>query len=161
MSEKKDNNNLFRDKSLAQFTSPEQLNDYIQVIHPSLILFLMAIISLLVGVIIWGYLGSINSEEKVTSYVNNSSIHAYLQAADASELSIESVILVGEKEYSITSVSTAAKAGMILNEDELAMYKLSSDDLVVALIGETDLPNGVYEATVIMKRMRPIDLILN
>jgi hypothetical protein len=121
----------------------------------------MAIISLLIGVIIWGYLGSINSEEKVTSYVNNSSIHAYLQAADASELSIESVILVGEKEYSITSVSTAAKAGMILNEDELAMYKLSSDDLVVALIGETDLPNGVYEATVIMKRMRPIDLILN
>lgn len=161
MSEPNENKQLFRDKSLAQFTSPEQLNDYIQVIRPSLILILVAIISLLIGVIIWGYLGSIDSEESVTCHVDNNLINAYLPAQDASELTTGSLIRIGEKEYHISSISTAAKASMILDEQELAAHNLSADELVVALVAETDLPDGIYEARVIMKRIRPIDLILN
>ena len=80
MSEQKENNSLFRDKSLEQFTAPEQLNDYIRVIRPSLILVMVAIIILLAGIVLWGYLGSIDSHEDVTCAVNDGLIHTYISS---------------------------------------------------------------------------------
>jgi len=50
-------NSIFREKSLTQVSSPEQLNDYIRVSTPAVWLVLTAIILLLVGVTLWGYVG--------------------------------------------------------------------------------------------------------
>lgn len=50
-------NSLFREKSLTQVSSPEQLNDYIRVSTPAVWLVLTAIVLLLIGVALWGCLG--------------------------------------------------------------------------------------------------------
>ena len=160
MSEHKENNSLFRDKSLEQFTAPEQLNDYIRVIRPSLILVMAAIIILLCGIVLWGYFGSIDSHEDTTCIVNNGLIHTYISSSLSNEISSSSTIMVGDKEYKIRTISNELKAGALMDDTELSYFHLDSNDYVIALSGDCDLPDGAYQGKVIMARIRPISLIL-
>ena len=50
-------NSIFREKNLKQVSSPEQLNNYIRVSTPAVWLVLTAIVLLLIGVTLWGYVG--------------------------------------------------------------------------------------------------------
>ncbi len=54
------NSGLFRKKSIERVSSPEQLDDYIRVTHPSVWVILIAIIILLTGVIIWAAFGTVS-----------------------------------------------------------------------------------------------------
>ena len=51
--DKKQENTIFREKSMDRVTSPEALNDYIRVTTPSVWIILAALITLLAGMIIW------------------------------------------------------------------------------------------------------------
>lgn len=52
---------IFRQKSIDRVSSPEQLNDYIRVTTPSVWLVLIAIILLLVGMVAWSVLGTVEA----------------------------------------------------------------------------------------------------
>ena len=54
---------LFREKSIDRVTSPEELNDYIRVSTPSVWLVLVATIIILVGVLVWSTLGTVEQEK--------------------------------------------------------------------------------------------------
>ncbi|HAF25793.1 MAG TPA: hypothetical protein DCG85_00615 [Lachnospiraceae bacterium] len=54
---------LFRKKAMDRVSSPEDLNEYIKVITPSVWLLLTAIIILLVGMVVWSIAGSVNVNE--------------------------------------------------------------------------------------------------
>ena len=49
---------IFRQKSIARVSSPEELNDYIRVVTPSVWMVLIAAAVLLAGLIIWSVFGS-------------------------------------------------------------------------------------------------------
>ena len=53
---------LFREKSLQRIHSPEELSDYIRVATPSVWLVLLATAILLVGMLAWSILGTIDVE---------------------------------------------------------------------------------------------------
>ena len=53
---------LFRDKSLEQVRSPEELNDYIRVTTPSVWLVLLGATILLLGALAWAVFGTVNVE---------------------------------------------------------------------------------------------------
>lgn len=50
---------VFRKSSVERISSPEQLNDYIKVIKPNVVLLTGALVLLLIGAVIWGVAGSI------------------------------------------------------------------------------------------------------
>ncbi len=50
---------VFRKKSMDRVSSPEQLNDYIRVTSPSVWLVLSAIVLLLLGMLAWSILGTV------------------------------------------------------------------------------------------------------
>ncbi len=54
---------VFRKKSLDRVSSPEQLNDYIRVTTPSVWLVLAALLVLLVGMLAWSVLGTVEVVE--------------------------------------------------------------------------------------------------
>ena len=54
---------LFRKKAMDRVSSPEDLNEYIKVITPSVWLLLTAIIILLVGMVVWSIAGSVKVNE--------------------------------------------------------------------------------------------------
>ena len=155
-----ENKSLFREKSMEQFSSPEQLNDYIKITNPSLILILVAIIALLAGTIVWGMLGTIDAEARVTARVDNRKISAYLSSADATQLNATSVILISGTHYPVTGISDPMKASDGLSESDLELFHLKPMDIIVAVSSECDLTDGVYSATVVMQQLKPMDLIL-
>ena len=52
---------LFREKNLEAMDSPESLNDYLRVTSPGVWLIMAAVIAVLVGAILWGVFGRINT----------------------------------------------------------------------------------------------------
>ena len=55
---------LFRKKSLDKVSSPEELNDYIRVTSPSVWLVLLATVILLLGMLAWCVLGTVEVENE-------------------------------------------------------------------------------------------------
>ena len=70
---------IFRDKSLERISSPDQMDDYIRVTTPSVWIALLALVILLIGILAWTVLGTMevhDQEGKTTevhpiSYVTN------------------------------------------------------------------------------------------
>ena len=54
---------LYRKKSLERISSPEELNDYIRVTSPPVWIVLLAIVILLVGLLTWASLGTVEEEK--------------------------------------------------------------------------------------------------
>ena len=63
---------IFRKKSLDRISSPDQLDDYIRVTTPSVWVALLALIVLLVGILAWSILGTVevHDEEGKTSSIH-------------------------------------------------------------------------------------------
>jgi hypothetical protein len=156
-----ENKPLFREKSLEQFSSPEQLNDYIRVASPSIFLLLGAVIVFLIGVVIWSLTGTIQSTIDVNAVVNKGILTAYVPQREAADMDQRSTVSVNGNEYAISTVSNAMRAADVLDSDQLAVYELNPNDMVYAVSSETTLPDGSYAARVIVKKLRPADLILN
>ena len=55
------NDQLFRKKSVDKVSSPEQLNEYIRVANPGVWMVLAAIVILLAGVVVWGFIGHLDT----------------------------------------------------------------------------------------------------
>ncbi len=76
-------NNLFRKSSLERVSSPEQLNEYIKITNPSLIVILLGIISIVVAGAIWVFAGGIPETVKIKGVVitepaSTSTLHCFV-----------------------------------------------------------------------------------
>ncbi|MBR4455153.1 MAG: hypothetical protein IKS32_02900 [Solobacterium sp.] len=156
-----ENKELFRKKSMEQFTTPEQLNDYIRVSNPSIYLILFGVIVFLVSVVIWGMTGTINSHVTVHAIVDDGSLRAYIPEIQTADLKQTSTIMLNGIEYGISGISEPAKASSILTDEELVRCQLEPSEIVVTVTaGVEGLADGTYLADVIMVKMRPADLVL-
>ena len=54
---------VFRQKNIDRVSSPEQLNDYIRVTTPSVWLVLAALVLLLIGMLAWSVLGTVEATD--------------------------------------------------------------------------------------------------
>ena len=133
---------IFRKKSVERITSPESLGDYLKVTSPTVWLILTAIILLLVGMIIWSSVASLDSFAAGTARVENGTMQIRFED-DQIARNVESgmSVAVGENRSRITSV------GM----DEEGLFANAV----------TDLADGVYSVKVIFKQTQVINLLFN
>ena len=61
VAEKKEEKSIFRQKSMDRISSPEDLNDYIRVTNPSVWVVLLALVLLLIGMLSWSILGTVET----------------------------------------------------------------------------------------------------
>ncbi len=85
---------LFRKSSLERVSSPEQLNEYIKIINPSLIAILAAIFLILFGCSFWVFSGSIPkyldlTGVAVTSKSGVQKVYCYVPISTAKRLSLD------------------------------------------------------------------------
>ncbi|MDD3340489.1 MAG: hypothetical protein PHS82_16745 [Lachnospiraceae bacterium] len=57
------NKTIFREKTIDRVTSPEELNDYIQVTSPRIWIIIAIVLMLLAGTLCWGIFGSVEMQD--------------------------------------------------------------------------------------------------
>ncbi len=134
---------LFRKKSLERISSPEQLNDYLRVTNPTVWVVLGAVILLLVGVIVWGSVASLESFATGTGVVQEGSMTIRFDDSEIAR-SVESgmTVAIGETTATVTSVGRA-------------------EDGSIFALAQTSLADGSYPVRVIYKTTQVRRLLFN
>lgn len=168
MSEQTNTNNepkkvsLFREKSLEAIESPESLNDYLKVTSPGVWLVLAAVVTLLVGAILWGIFGHIRTTSQVAVEVKGGTAVCYVPYSSADGMMGQGVVSVDGTEYYLDT--DAQCEVIVLPEDAGVKLKkagnLTSGDPVVLVPVECDLADGVYTGEAVTEDLHPISLLL-
>jgi len=130
---------LFRKKNLDRIKDPDTLDKYIQVANPGGWVLLAAILCLLIGVLIWGAFGKIETKVQAHAYVESET--AILEVSEDEISSVESgmIVRIGDAEGTVFRVTPSEKA----------------------VIVKIDVPDGAYDAVIITETIRPMSLIFD
>ena len=128
-----------RIKMPQRISSPDQLTDYLRVTNPGVWVLLVSIILFLAGVFVWFYIGTLETVVEVK--VNVEQKNALVIPKDSAMLTEGMPLRVHTDDYFIASVDT----------DE---YGRTFGTAAV------DLPDGVYDGTVVTEQTHPISFLL-
>ena len=154
---------IFREKSLEKISSPEQMNDYIRVSSPSVWMVLTAVIVLLAGACVWGMFGHLDTAVQTGGVCTNGRLTVFVGEEDHDKIGENAVISVDGVEYAVAEITNAP----IRVDDQIDPYVVhlagfTEGDWVYRLYADVPgLADGVYAASVITERVRPLDFVLN
>lgn len=154
---------IFREKSLKKIASPEQMNDYIRVSSPSVWMVLTAVIVLLAGVCVWGMFGHLDTAVQTGGVCADGRLTVLVGEEDYDKIKENAVISVDGVEYAVAEITNAP----IRVDDQIDPYVVhlagfTEGDWVYRLYADVPgLADGVYAASVITERVRPLDFVLN
>ena len=154
---------IFREKSLKKIASPEQMNDYIRVSSPSVWMVLTAVIVLLAGVCVWGMFGHLDTAVQTGGVCADGRLTVLVGEEDHDKIKENAVISVDGVEYAVAEITNAP----IRVDDQIDPYVVhlagfTEGDWVYRLYADVpELADGVYAASVITERVRPLDFVLN
>ena len=137
------NEEVFRKKSLDKVKSPENLDDYIQIANPVVWMIIISVVVLLIGAIVWGAFGHIDSIIETTVRVDDV-ISCTIPAEDISSVAVGTTIKVGDNELKIASI-----------EEETVM------GYTCILESDNDIPVGFYDGKIVIQSVRPLSFIFN
>ena len=153
---------LFREKSLEAIESPESLNDYLRVTSPGVWLALAAVIALLVGGILWGIFGRIETRLPV-AVVSDGARSVCLTPYSQ----LEKVMATGEVtvEGQTLSFDRAADCETVIISETTSPYvrlagRLDIGDVAVEIPLTASLDTGVYSGSVTTESLKPMSLLL-
>lgn len=154
---------IFREKSLKKIASPEQMNDYIRVSSPSVWMVLAAVIVLLAGVCVWGMFGHLDTAVQTGGVCTNGRLTVLVGEEDHDKIGENAVISVDGVEYAVAEITNVP----IRVDDQIDPYVVhlagfTEGDWAYRLYADVPgLADGVYAASVITERVRPLDFVLN
>lgn len=153
---------IFRKKSMERISSPEQLNDYIRVTNPAIWTILAAVIILLVGFIVWGMIGTLETRVNAAAVSDGGSVTLYVSEAEMANVARNNTVRIGDEEYAIFAIAGEP----IAVDDSFTAYTLHIGGLSVGqwvypVTVNAQLPDGVYAADIITDSVSPISFLLN
>ena len=128
-------NELFREKSLEKIKSPDNLNEYIKVINPSLWIVFLAAFLLLAGAFIWGYFGQIEDKLAVAVVARDGKVTC--EYNESVQVGMQAVL--GGYEGKVSSVNP----------------------LEITISFDNPIPDGIYSAYIIIGTISPISFVFN
>ena len=130
---------IFRKKTLERISSPEQLTDYLRVTNPGIWVVLVAIILLLMGVLAWAAIGTLETTTEAKVVVTNHTAQV------------------------VSSGTSTVKEGMILrvSAEETVIASVQTDEYGRTIgLTELNLPDGSYDGTLVTDQTKPISFLL-
>ncbi len=154
--------NIFRKKSIDRVNSPEQLDEYIRVASPGVWLVLTGIVVLLVGFVVWGIFGTIETTKNVEVVCNGEGLQCYINPENVDSISEGMTVTVNGQTGTVLAVSDVP---VMLPEDAdpylLYIGNYSAGDFVyTAEISVDGLSDGIYEAKVVTESIKPISFVI-
>ena len=92
------NNNLFKKSNMERVSSPDQLQDYVKVANPGLWMVISAIVILLAGVIVWGFIGKIDTAMETAIVTDSGNAVIYVGESDIEKIEVGMTVRCGENE---------------------------------------------------------------
>lgn len=132
------NSNLFRKEAMQRITSPDQLNDYLKVTNPATWVILVAILMLMVGILVWSMVGTLETTEKATAIITDNNAEIAVTGARIPEAGMP--VRIGDEEYTIIRTETDSFGRTIAYAD-------------------IPLPDGTYESEIVVEQKHAIDFL--
>ena len=152
---------LFREKSLEAIESPESLNDYLRVTSPGVWLVMAAVIALLVGGILWGILGRIETSVTLAVVARDGKTVCYVPYDVLADVNSDSRVNIEGKDYALNFANAdVAVISEDMNPFVLLYGSLKAGDMTAAVVMDTGLSDGVYPGRMVTESLRPISLLL-
>ena len=129
---------LFRKSTLERVSSPDQLNEYIKVTNPSLVVMLLGVFSILIAGIVWIFSGVIPKTVDISGVVatskGNTGVYCYVPIGTSKRLSPGMEVQVSpdyadREEYGYIKGSVVSVGSKIVTEDYL-MSKFSEPQII-------------------------------
>ena len=156
------NKQLFKKSNIDKVSSPEQLHDYVKVANPGLWMIISAIVILLVGVVIWGFIGKIDTTMSTAIVTDGGNAVIYIGESDIEKLEIGMTIRSEGREYMITDIAKAPiKVDGVLTDYEIHASGLTVGEWVYAVSIDGEHSDGVQKADIVIESISPISFILN
>ncbi len=156
------NEQLFRKKSIEKVSSPEQLNEYIRVTNPGVWMVLTAIVILLIGVCVWGFMGHLDTTITTVAVAENSEITVYVKEGDIKSVKEGMKVVVDDKECEITHISAQpVSVGDSFSEYALHIGNLQSGEWVYPVTVSGKFADGIHSASIVIESVSPISFVTN
>ena len=156
------NEKLFRKSGIDRVNSPEQLNEYIRVANPAVWLVLAAVGFLLLGVLIWGVFGSVETKVDAGVVVKNQTAVCYVSAQYAAQMQPGMTVTIGDVTGSIQSVDTTPLSVAVLSDYLRYLTGFAQEDFCcAATLDVQGVSEGEYAAIVTLSSQRPISFVIH
>jgi hypothetical protein len=153
---------LFKKSSIDKLSSPEQLQDYVRVADPGLWMVLSAIVILLVGVIVWGCIGKLDTTLPTAIVTDGGGSVIYISESDAEALAVGMTVRSEGKEYTITDIAKMPiRVDGALTDYAMHASGLTAGEWAYAVSIDGEHPDGVQKADIVVESVSPISFILN
>ncbi len=153
---------IFREKSINKLSSPEQLNEYIRVASPSIWIILGATIIVLIGVVVCGTFGEIDTTISAVGTSINGDFICYVNDKDVLSIQEGMPIKINDNTYQVIEVATNP---VEINEEYdtyfLHLGELSLGDWVYPISTDAKIAEGAYEVDIVIETISPISFITN
>ena len=155
------NNSIFRQSSIDRLKSPEQLNSYIRVANPTVWLILAAIILLLIGVVIWGVFGTVESTVSAGAMVNGGGAICFVSEENAAKISAGQPVLIEGVYGTVYEVSRRPVQNKEIDSYLLHLSGLSADGFCYPVaIKISGVSSGVHTAKITVESINPITFVV-
>lgn len=156
-------NTIFREKSMERISSPEDLNDYVRVANPGVWLTLAGIIALLIGFIVWGVYGKLETTVDVLALSDDGVTLCYVKEQDISQISDGmKLVLADGTECTISGIGEeSVNSAEVLSEYARHLVGLAEGEWIHPVNIAEDLPEGMQAGRIITESIHPIRFIFN
>ena len=142
---------IFRKKSLDKMKSPEELNDIIKVANPSVWILILGTMLILIGACIWGIFGTVDTTLAAVAAVSDGTA-SFFVSADTDIASVPETVIA-----SLNGEEVTFARGAFSGKEQPTM---GDGTLFIGSVS-TELPSGVYPATITTERIHPVTFIMN
>lgn len=135
---------LFRKSTLERVSSPDQLNEYIKVTNPSLVVMLLGVFSILIAGIVWIFSGVIPKTVDISGVVatskGNTSVYCYVPIGTSKRLTEGMDVQISpdyanREEYGYIKGKVSSVGSKVVTEEYL-MSKFSEPQIVYPVFSE-------------------------
>ena len=147
---------------MDRVSSPEQLQDYVRVANPGLWMVISAIVILLAGVVVWGFIGKIDTTMSTAIVTDNGKAVIYIGESNVEKIEVGMTVRSGENEYKITDIAKEAiKVDSSLTDYAIHASGVTVGEWVYAVSIDGEHSDGVQKADIVIESISPISFILN
>lgn len=147
---------------MDKISSPEQLHDYVRVANPGLWMVISAIVILLAGIIVWGFIGKIDTTMTTAIVTDGKNAVIYVGESEVEKLKIGMTVRSEGNEYTITDIAKEPiKVDESLTDYAIHASGLTVGEWVYAVSIDGEHSDGVQKADIVIESISPISFILN